>query len=86
MSQSHAESADHPPLSPTTHVCDVCGYDLRNDPFGRCPECGLTSQSRHARVLERNQREVQWMFTIIGWLAILTIVLPAIHALIEASK
>jgi predicted amidophosphoribosyltransferase len=60
------------PPSPSRlpHECEVCGYDLRNDALGVCPECGATLADR-GRALVRRRRPIQAVFVAIACLAIL---------------
>ena len=35
-----------PPPANLSAPCIACGYDLRNDPKGTCPECGVDFATR----------------------------------------
>jgi hypothetical protein len=66
-------------------LCASCGYDLRTDPRGICPECGASDHDRRQLEAEcprpASTSPAQIGFLIAGWLLLLPLLVGFIIAL-----
>jgi len=71
-------------MTPLPLRCAICGYDIHDNPQGRCPECGGTLGERGDWVVQRGRREPRWILAGLAWLVLLSIALPLLAALLAA--
>jgi hypothetical protein len=76
-------SAD-PRVQPLARQCAICGYDIHDNPAGRCPECGGTLKDRGEWVVKRCRREPRWILAGLGWMVVLSIAAPLLVAALAA--
>jgi hypothetical protein len=68
--------------------CIICGYDLRSDPAGHCPECGSTRSQRDSTRAEQGEaahRQSQFLLLALGWMVILAMGLSVLVGLLQAA-
>ena len=65
----------------STAQCAGCGYDLRGDPAGVCPECGMTADDRERHIEAGKLRPREAVVVLIGWLLFMPLAVLAILAI-----
>ena len=74
----------HPPLQPLPLHCSICGYDIHDNPAGRCPECGGTPTERREWLVKQGWRQPRWILAGLGWIVLLSIAVLLLAAALVA--